>query len=254
MKCKTLIVILLSTLEFAHSQQLRRFAGKQALDAEVQIAPSEFTERHVLDLCRAFMAANSDYTVIRYLVVTDRVDAEKLIGPPADFDFSAWLYLYKKESPLPPPTAELIKLGDKAVVRLKLANGANSERVIGAGSPLTIDFQGESAKILEVKPIPPGKRGESNYSGGVEFYVQTPAPWTRRLAEDFVKHIQATTGLDNVAIEVEDGPWFVGAGYPVYNRFLPYTQPPGFEEFKKYTRFYCESPSGGCLQTGPAEP
>jgi hypothetical protein len=71
------------------------------------------------------------------------------------------------------------------------------------------------------------------------------------LARDFNTLLRKKTGLTNVEVTIEDGWWFAGEPrYPIYNRFLPYMEPPTFEEFKRHTRFYCGD--GDCIQMGPA--
>jgi len=65
--------------------------------------------------------------------------------------------------------------------------------------------------------------------------------------------IRKQTGLQWIQINIEDDWWFAGeTNYPIYNRFLPYLEPPTFEEFKRHTRFFCADMDGRCLQTGPS--
>jgi hypothetical protein len=251
-----LAVIVAAGAGIASAQQLWSFHGQRTLDEAFQVPAAEFTEGRVLDLCQAFLAASSGYSVARYFVVTDRADAiENLRGPRvSDIDFPDWRRRYEGASPHPPATAELIKVRDQAVVRLRFDDGEIRQQVIGVGNPLQIDLHGEALRVLEVSPIPPGVVMRAPYPGGAHFYVQTPRPWTLTLAEEFNRFLQARAGLANVAITIEDGWWFAGEPtYPIYNRFLPYMEPPSFEEFKRHTRFYCQDLSGGCIQRGPAK-
>jgi hypothetical protein len=227
------------------------------LDEAFLIPPAEFAEPRVLELCHAFMVANHGYRVLRYFVVTDSTDARRLLGPGVtDIDFPGWLQDYKTEPQNPPPTAELLKVGEKAVVRFRFRDGKIIERVVGTGNPLEIHYQGEAVKVLDIAPDPPRRIGELPYGGGEQFFIQTARPWTFKLAEGFDKFLHAATGLTSIEMTMEDGWWFAGeVSYPIYNRFLAYTQPPTFEQFKRHTRFYCDDlppVPGRCIQMGPA--
>lgn len=251
-----LAAIFIAAPRAANAQQVWRVAGQETLDQATQISLSEFNERRLLDLCKAFIDANPSYKVLRYFVVTDAKDAvERLRGPGVtDIEFPDWLRRYKLESPTPPPTAELIKVRDQAVVRLRFPNGEITQRVIGAGNPLQVSFRGETVKVLGISLTPPGRVMLKPYPGGAHFFVQTSHPWTQMFVEDFEKLLRQKTELANVAISLEDGWWFAGEPtYPIYNRFMPYIDPPDFGEFKRHTRFYCDDLSGSCIQTGPAK-
>jgi hypothetical protein len=239
----------------ASGQRLWRVAGQQTLDAAFQIPPSEFSESNVLARCRAFMDATTGYVLRRYFIVTDREDAIDKLGGPGitDIEFPDWLRDYRAENPAPPATAELIAVRDQAVVRFRFGDGEIRQVVIGSGNPLEIEFRGELVKVLEISPIPPGLVMRRPYPGGAHFFVQTSHAWTLTLAEEFSSFLRQRTGITTVAINIEDGWWFAGDPvYPIYNRFLPYMEPPTFEEFKRHTRFYCNDLSADCLQMGPA--
>jgi len=120
------------------------------IEQAATIRPSEFSEGHVLRLCRSFLAAHRQAVVIRYLIVTDAQEAlTNLRGPGiTDIEFPGWRRFYLAQSRHPPPTAELIRIVDRASVRLRFLDGTIVERVIEGSSPLRIRFQGETVRIL----------------------------------------------------------------------------------------------------------
>ena len=169
-----------------------------------------------------------------------------------DIDFPYWRSAYLSQTRNPPATAELIRLRDRALVRMRFLDGSIVERILGGGNPLKMNFQGESVTILGLSStttITP--RGIS--PGTVEFWVQTARAWNLAKAESFSRMMRQRTGLSRIVVNIEDGWWFVGSTrYPIYNRFLPYWVPPTFEEFKKHHRFFCDDVDGSCMQAGPA--
>ena len=76
---------------------------------------------------------------------------------------------------MPPATAELITVGEQAIVRIRLGSGEVKQLVIGSANPLQIDFQGEVVNVLEISPIPPGVVKLKPYPGGAQFFARLSA-------------------------------------------------------------------------------
>lgn len=216
----------------------------------VLIRAAMFSEKHVVSLCRSYLDLHREAAVIRYLIVTDEREAfQNLRGSGiTDIDFSGWRQLYLAQSPRPPATAEMIRIRNRASVRMRFSDGRIAERILEYESPFAITFQSMKVRITGLAL---NLHGPS--SSTVELFVQSPNAWSKRVAEAFSRMVRQFIGIRRIAITIEDGWWFAGQpNYPIYNRFLPYLEPPTFEEFKRHHRFYCEESDGRCLQMGPA--
>lgn len=254
MKLILLVAAAAVCLPQERAETLWRRLSAGAIEEAVAIPASSFSEANVVRMCRSFLATQHEAKVVRYLLVTDAQEAlNHLRGPGlTDMEFPFWRIAYQAQPQRMPATAELVRIRDRAAVRMRFLDGRIVERVLEQGNPFKMEFQGETTRILGVAPSytnPP--RGVSPST--VEFFVQTPRPWTLRTAEGFSRMFRAYTGLRWIVITIEDGWWFAGASnYPIYNRFLPYLEPPTLEEFKQHHRFICVEGDGTCSQTGPA--
>jgi len=222
--------------------------ANSAVEAAVAVPPADFSVDLVLNMCRAFLARNQRRSLIRYLVVTDADEAKKSLRGlgVTDWDFQMWRRAYLASSGSPQlATAEMIRIGNMVSVRLRLADGALTTRGIAGHNPMIQRFQGHDIKIVEVTL---GWQGDP-----ANVFVETSKPFTISEAEALSRFIRAETKGTNLIVHIENGWWFAGEPkYPIVNRFIPYSAPPTFDEFKHHTRFYCEDGSGRCMQIGPA--
>ncbi len=226
--------------------------AQRMIDQAVSIPVRTFSEGQVVRLCLSFLNAHRGDVVARYIIATDAQDAlSNLRGKGVtDVTYQGWRNWYLQQPEQVPATAELIRVVDRAAVRIRFSDGRIVEHVIQGPSPFRVTFRGEVVRLLAVAPARMyGLRWVS--SDPVEFFLQAPRPWNVQTAEAFSRMLREWTGVPIVA-NIEDGWWFATeTNYPIYNRFLPHLEPPTFEEFKRHTRFHC-TPGGSCLQTGPA--
>jgi hypothetical protein len=207
-------------------------------------------------VCRAFIRAHPQSRLIRYAVFTDLQDGRNYfrgLGV-TDWEFPAWRHAYLLANQKLPATAEMIRIGDRASVRIRFQDGRIEEHVLVGGSPFDLNLDGIEARLLAITFHGAGLHADDTPDNIISVYVQAPKPWDRQLAERFSRLLRANVGLPWLELHLEDGWWFAGdPGYPIYNRFLPHLAPPKFAEFRTHTRFFCSSPNGEGLQTGPAK-
>lgn len=254
MTTRLLAVAALSCLASAETDVVWQNRSDKTIEEAVKINASDFTEPNVLRLCRSFLAAHADAVMIRFLIVTDAQEAlNHLRGPGVtDIDFPSWRQYYLAQSRQPPATAELIRIRARAMVRLRFGDGRLEERILQSGDPLKISFSDEIVYIRGLAAT------YTNAPQGVSpmtmaLFAQTCRPWNLTKAEAFSRMIRQQTGLRWIVVVIEDGWWFAGGSkYPIYNRFMPYIQPPTFDDFKRHYRFFCADGNGRCTQTGPA--
>lgn len=216
---------------------------------QIDLIPIEqFTEPNVTRLARQFLAGNAQTPVIRYLIVVDEHDARgKLRGLGAtDIEYSNWREMYLKEGDSVPPTAEMIKIRDRAGLRIRYASGRVVEKVLRGPSPFEYLYEGERLRLHGVavchEGVPGGWRGKM-----AQFFFQTPKAWSEARAESFSRWFRRSLGVDQMEVDLVNGWWFVGpSNYPIYNRFIPHWPPPTLEEFTQSRRYFCWYPDGRC--------
>jgi len=213
------------------------------------ISIEQFTEPNVTRLARQFLAGNAQTPVIRYLIVVNEYDAlSKLRGlGVTDIEYAGWREMYLKEDAAVPPTAEMIKIRDRAGLRIRYASGQVVEKVLRGGSPFEYKFDGECLRLHGVA-VCDGEFPEARRGKKAEFFIETSRPWSQDRAESFSRWMRKALDLDSIVINVVNGWWFIGPpNYPIYNRFLPRWPPPSREEFIRSRRYACWYPDGRCF-------
>lgn len=217
---------------------------------QMDLIPIEqFTEPNVTRLAHQFMVKNSQIPVVRYLVVVNEYDAlSKLRGlGVTDVDYAGWREMYLREGGAVPPTAEMVKIGDRAGLRIRLASGQVVERLLRGSNPFQYWFNGERLRLHGVavshEGVPGGWQGKMPH-----FFFQTPTAWSKVRAESFSRWFRKSLGIEQMEIDLVNGWWFVGPpNYPIYNRFLSHLPPPSREEFIRSRRYACWYPDGRCF-------
>ncbi len=229
--------------------------ARNAVEVAVLIQPSQFTTSYVIALCKSFMDAHQESPLVRYVIFTELQDGRNYLGGlgVTDWEFPAWRHAYLLENQNPPATAEMIRIAKRASVRIRFQDGTIEEHVLLGGSPFDLNLDGIAARLLAVTFHGAGAHRGDIPDNVISVYVQTAETWDKQLAERFSRLLRASFGFPWLELHLEDGWWFAGdPGYPIYNRFLPHLAPPKFDEFRTHARFYCNSPNGDCLRTGPA--
>lgn len=223
--------------------------GREIVE-QIDVIPLEkFTEPNITQLAHRFLARNVQVPVIRYLIVVDEQDARsKLRGLGAtDIEYSDWREMYLKEGDGVPPTAEMVKIRDRAGLRMRYASGQVAEKVLRGASPFQYWFDGERLRLHGVAvcygDFPEARKGKK-----AEFFIETSSPWSQDRAESFSRWMRKALDLDSIVINVVNSWWFIGPpNYPIYNRFLPHWPPPSREEFIRSRRYACWYPDGRCF-------
>jgi hypothetical protein len=226
---------------------LWQIKGITGIETVVLLRPSDFTTHNIMALCRSFLQENRNFTIMRYVMATDEVDARTgLVGRGiTDKSFAEWRRAYIAHSKKVPATAEMIRLGNDVAVRIRSAHGEIVERVLVGSSPFAMDFKHQLVRILYVSLTP----STCPEQGGVtaHLFVQTPEPWNSLLATEFTRILTARLHTHCFILSIEDGWHFPEyEDYPVYNRFVPRFRPPTIEQHRSRRRFYCEAERLAC--------
>lgn len=224
-----------------------------AIQVAVVVEPSSFSAATAMELSEAFLGAHPDCTLARYVIFTDAQDGRDYIGGVGltDIDYPAWRDAYLSQNPNPHATAEMIRLGRRAGVRVRFEDGRIEKHTVSGGDPFDLKVESLTALLAGVGFRRAGVQPAGFPDRLVTLFVQTPEPWTRRQAEVFISRLRAEARFPWLQVDLENGSWFVGSDcYPIYNRFLPYLSPPSLAKFKSLTRLFC-SADASCRQSGP---
>jgi|GEM_PF-2816187 len=231
-----------------------------AFQEAVLLPAPAFSPSHIIDLSKSFLRAHLRETILRYVIFTSRSDVGSYLGGrgTTDWDFPKWREAYMAESGSPPAIAEMIRLGDRASVRIREQDGKITEHVLQSASPFRVDIVGRKAQILSVTFQKAGHVSRHEPLGRpdyvVSFALQMSEPWDAETAAYVSRVLRRDLRFPWLRIAMEDGWWFSwDQEYPVYNRFLPRKEPPSYSEFRGHTRYYCAPDTPACFRFGPAK-
>lgn len=203
--------------------------------------------REATRLTKIFLDGRRGEIISRYIIATNAEDGLtnlRGIGV-TDKTFPDWRQAYLNYLMPIPATAEAVRLTHRTAIRFRRADGRLVVATLGSRSPYEIDFRGESLRLISIALLRtscPDQGGET-----VEMFIQTPTPWSRGTAEEFTRFMSREIGSHCIVLHLRDDPWFGGAyGYPAYNRFLPFAEPPTIGSFKQHRTIYCTGGDGRC--------
>ena len=130
MRTRICLATALVILPNGHAQTLWQIHGEKIYESAVTIPRSEFSDGSVAEMCDVFLREHRDDFVLRYLIATDAQEGYKLRGKPTDVTFEGWRRAYLSNVTAIAPAAELVRLGDRASVRLRYADGTVTERIL----------------------------------------------------------------------------------------------------------------------------
>lgn len=226
------------------------------LDRCVLIDQSEFTLSRLEKESSDFLASNPRLKFSRLFMATtmDRALAASGKGM-FHYDFGYWLERVEAESKKGGRTAELIQIGDSAVLRVEREKGQAQEIVLRGTNILHWRVNGLSVDLKWVST------SKAFLTGQISLNVALGI--TDALAEKdalaITEHLDAELGVRPVWYTVRADPWFVTSdSYPWVNPFYPFPGKPSREEYMKTYSYLCkpDSQSGriSCSRFGPRVP
>lgn len=257
MTCLGVVLAAANTLANEPATISSRRAGS-ALETAVVVPPRTFSRATVIGMCERFLLQHPTSALVRYVVFTDRQDGRGYLGGlhVTDVTFDGWRKAYLSEPTTVPATAELIRVGNCAAVRMRFRDGRVESQVLSACDPFCIRIRDRTAWLRWVSFHRSGAGPAPKPFYSVAMFVDTTSQWHLRDAEKLSEMLRRRAGSPWLEIVVEHGWWFAGmTGYPIYNRFLPRLPPPEVREYRsRGPTYYCDEPSGRCADVGPTGP
>jgi hypothetical protein len=239
---------LLSLLAIAQSQvyaeQLWEIKGQHSIERADLVSRKDFSKQLVLELCKAFLDTHSE-SVARYIIATDEQDARQNLRKlgMTDWSFGSWRDAYNRMPRSLPPSAELLRVGHTASVRIYFGPEQRLEVPIRGKNGLHISFQQHTGQLLGLAMSSSG--GHPGYVP--HFFLQMFGVWPKEVAEAFSRQLRVQVRIPSLILSLEDSRWFAAhEDYVVMNRFLPFEPAPSLSVLKRFSRYYCNDSNGAC--------
>lgn len=210
------------------------------LDRSVLVDKRDFSPELVESLAWDFLAAYRGMMLSKLTIFVERAAEVRWRGGkgmshPSYYDAT----LYHGDPEWRPTVAEMLHIGDSAILRVRLPDGAIRSKVLMGSNPLEIRLPGIDAEILWVHF---GEYGFEPSVVGIEVYVRLAGKLSSQRVERIAKELWNRIPYRYVEIAVRSDEWFIeSGGYPWVNPFLPVAPLPPYEEFAKSEKFLCSN-------------
>lgn len=220
------------------AQVLYEKSAPGLLDRSVLVDRRDFSVELAESLAWDFLAAYRGLNLSKLTIFVDR-KAEvrwrggKGMSHPSYYDAN----LYHGDPEWRPTVAEMLHIGDSAILRVALPDGAIRTKVLLGSNPLEIRLPGIEAEILWVHFSQPDYSPEAI---SVEIYVRLTGELTQERAERIAEEVWTRIPYRDVTVTVRTDEWFIeSGGYPWVNPFVPPAPLPLYEEFARSEKYFC---------------
>lgn len=245
MKLKLLAFFCLAATTVSSAQEVLYKLEGPVVQKDLLIQPADFSKAYVLKLASAFLDESRKANAAKLTVYTNRTTAFLLRGGKGvtDYSYGLWRFEYKDLLPKISAMAEVIKLKDRATLRIRDAGGRVEE----------VDIRGESLfhgrindvdyDLLEVTfrktlPYAATPKVSINFSIVVRQALTADTAWT------VSKFIEEQAGINDISLVVRNDNWFIDdESYPWVNPFVPLDRLPTWDEYKDSVSYSCRSKS-----------
>jgi hypothetical protein len=197
-----------------------------------------------LGLARDFLACHEPkYKLLKYIVATDEHAVHCQFGGKGvnhvSYEVGRRLYEMEVRRGLG-PVAELIAIGDSAVVRWRDGSGAVGRTVVrGKEDPLILRFGGVTVEVLHILVRNVIDRGRQEHS--YRAYVRTPRPISHAFAKAFMAEWLRKTGVEFSVVHFGTDAWFLDD--PGFVVAYPFDSPQPMPDYEAYRRRW----GGSCV-------
>jgi hypothetical protein len=210
------------------------------LDRSVLVDRRDFSVELAESLAWDFLAAYRGLMLSKLTIFVDR-EAEvrfsggKRVSHPSYYDAAR----YHDDPDWRPTVAEMLHIGESAILRVALPDGAIRSKVLLGSNPLEIRLPGIEAEILWVYV---GEYGPKPSVIGIRVYVRLAGELSQDRAQRIAEKVWSRIPYRDVKVTVRTDEWFIeSGGYPWVNPFLPPAPLPPYEEFAKSERYFCSN-------------
>jgi hypothetical protein len=192
----------------------------------ILMRPTEFREAELVKLSKRFLAEHSREVLAKLLFVVEKEDAWSLKGGGHERSYISWALDYFRTDWRTRDMAEVVRIGNDAVLRVRYGDRQLSRVVLTGKDPL----QMTRAEILYIRL--PHSPLNTRHPIAPRFHVRTSGEFTEALCASIVEELRAKVGLESGMVSVRHDPWFITSEtMPVQYSFWPAERAPGPVEF-----------------------
>lgn len=227
---KALIWILLMSMTANAQTVVGEISRTGMIQKAVGVPSRTFTESHLESLCRTELRRRPRPNFIS-LHMYGANGAAPLPQPAHGRTYGYWRSIYD-QARRSNEIAEMIAIGDNAVLRMRDANGNVTRRVLAGRDPLQIEVQGVHFEIVYFTFSVP----KPYIFQSASIYVRTAAPLERVPSRELLSSLRPVFPDLGVSVHIRNDAWFINEpGYPFFNPFVEEQIPPSPENWKTPT-------------------
>jgi hypothetical protein len=215
-------------------------AAPGVLDRAVLVDRRDFSLELAESLAWDFLAAYRGLYLSKLTIFVERAAEVRWRGGKSMSHPSYYhATLYQEDPEWRPTVAEMLHIGDSAILRVRMPDGDVHSKVLMGSNPLELRLPGIKAEILWVHC---GEHGFEPSVVGIQVYVRLAGELSSESARRIADELWNRIPYRYVAIRVRSDEWFIeSGGYPWVNPFLPIVPLPPYEEFAKSEAFFCSN-------------
>lgn len=219
----------------------------------VVIQVSEFSEDNLLKLANKYLSRSERTKLLQVGFYTDSEVAHDSLGKTEyHVSYQQWRLEFERRAlDKLKPAAVLLKYGDSATIRIRFADGHNSEVRIAGENVFHPVIGGLTFEILHVSFVDQGYGSEKKLTP--HFYLKSTRKISPKEAEVFARDFLHVVGIPNPVIHFRQDGWFLfSTFYPWINPFSDQATPPTLEETARSVEFLCRpAEEQACFQVSP---
>jgi hypothetical protein len=236
-----LLVILFAVAMGSSGETVLREVNRLGMRQKIiALDAGEFKIAHIERLSRAELGSKPRTYFIQLVIYGDKGGAP--LPKPSHLAYDQWRRLHVSSSQYPNEMAEMIAIGNNAVLRVREASGNIIERRVLAGKdPLRIQFEGGYGDIVYLAVAAPS----ASRLQRADIYVTTDQHLKPGMGLDLLRNFQPVFPEMDVYLAIRNDIWFVyEPNYPFSNPFLTELNPPNADEYASTRTLKCGRLSG----------
>ena len=154
--------------------------------------------------------------------------------------FPVWLRHHSAIARQPFEAAQIITVGDSAIMRVRSAGGEVKEKVIMGQNPTLISVAGTALEVLYVAARKRSVFEGAGYQSELDpvVFIRDSGTLTLDRSNEATVQIAQRFGAERAWVSIRNDRWFVCDQYPPFDPFAG-DQPPSESEYERLPEFGC---------------
>jgi hypothetical protein len=159
-----------------------------------------------------------------------------------DVAYAVWRRAYDALEKLPLPMAQLVSIGDDAVLRVRNPDGTSISRVLSGRDPCELVVNGMPVKLLHFGAFPTRPDGKELR---IQVFAYTSGVLNTSLGLAVLRDLMQKLPFTPVSVHIRTDPWFISdVAFPVFPAFEN-ARPPTEKEYSSSSLLACDTNARG---------